>query len=895
MNGRSGRDTDLLNRDDEFASGHEAFDDVADVVQTVTFELYFVSAADLLNDEYITRGVEGASVRGCIGAEELVAVVRTFRASLAGNGEKNKDNDRETIDESHPCGLWCQRSRFVGNYYASELFTNLNFHRSMLISFTLHAMRFRVVSSTMVAIALAMLPLQAQLESDYRPLRCAGPIPDDFLKSTLTQFEVERETLEQEKSGKANRKEKRFLMTGSYATSRMLTSGLVIFGDPLTTYCNEVMDELLRANPDVRHNVRVYVVKSSEVNAFATDQGIIFVTVGLLSKLNTEAQLAFILGHELVHHLKKHSIDLYFEKQDIQKGRGQYRQYSVEDRIMKGSIYNKEKEKEADLLGYEFFSKTPYAKRAAYEAMDLLEFSHTPFADSVFHVSFFESSALRFPDLYKLDTVQHVEGFADKEGETHPSIAYRKEYLLKAIGTAGDEGRDFILSEEDFRQAMMIARFELCRLYLLEQDYGRAIYNCYLLLKQYPDNKYLRVTLSKGLTGLATYATANDERDVLPPTSRVEGELQRLYFLLNTLTEKGLTVMALVNNHKLLQQYPDDSEVQRLFDNSIRALAENYDGLDKFVSELPADYTVIIDSIRPPDKKEKVKVSTNPYESKVTVRSALSRKERKEMEERFLKYALVDIVNDPFAVERFAEISKKHKEEKKKQELKENNYARYAKLYASEIREELNTARRGYRMGSNVLIIVNPAYIELNYRRRSPFKMTKSIEGDEKLQTILRESANTLNLRCEILDPVALNVRDAERFNDMGVLSDWYREQIGHQDKNVLGASAGELEEISGRYGSDYALWLTVVKYREHTLMQRYLSFVSSIILVFTPAAVYGVLVPRPTVVTLGTLYNLQTGEEAASFFRAQSHHGNPGAIPSSLHDILWQVKSKSR
>ena len=51
-----------------------------------------------------------------------------------------------------------------------------------------------------------------------------------------------------------------------------------------------------------------YVVQTKEVNAFAAPGGFIFVTTGALRLMKNEAQLAGVLGHEVAHVEKKHSI-----------------------------------------------------------------------------------------------------------------------------------------------------------------------------------------------------------------------------------------------------------------------------------------------------------------------------------------------------------------------------------------------------------------------------------------------------------------------------------------------------------------------------------------------------------------------------------------------------------
>jgi len=50
------------------------------------------------------------------------------------------------------------------------------------------------------------------------------------------------------------------------------------------------------------------VLDSSDINAFATPGGTIFITNGLLQRLNSESELAGVLAHEMVHVLRKHHL-----------------------------------------------------------------------------------------------------------------------------------------------------------------------------------------------------------------------------------------------------------------------------------------------------------------------------------------------------------------------------------------------------------------------------------------------------------------------------------------------------------------------------------------------------------------------------------------------------------
>ena len=113
-------------------------------------------------------------------------------------------------------------------------------------------------------------------------------------------------------------------MESNFLINEMLHSGRVIFGDPVTTYLNNIKAEILKANPELDDDIRIYTLLSNDVNAFTADNGIVLVTTGLVAQAQNEAEIAFILCHEFSHFYKKHAIDNYVENRKIERGIGVY-------------------------------------------------------------------------------------------------------------------------------------------------------------------------------------------------------------------------------------------------------------------------------------------------------------------------------------------------------------------------------------------------------------------------------------------------------------------------------------------------------------------------------------------------------------------------------------------
>ncbi|MCS7082875.1 MAG: M48 family metalloprotease [Bacteroidetes bacterium] len=77
----------------------------------------------------------------------------------------------------------------------------------------------------------------------------------------------------------------------------------------LLAYVQGIVDTLLRHNSVPHEEVfryRVSLVRGETVNAFATAGGYLYVYTGLLKQVESEAELAGILGHEVAHAAHRH-------------------------------------------------------------------------------------------------------------------------------------------------------------------------------------------------------------------------------------------------------------------------------------------------------------------------------------------------------------------------------------------------------------------------------------------------------------------------------------------------------------------------------------------------------------------------------------------------------------
>lgn len=140
--------------------------------------------------------------------------------------------------------------------------------------------------------------------------------------------------------------------------------------EALQAYVNQLGQKLAGVcdRPDLVYEFKV--VNSSMINAFALPGGYVYVTRGLLAYVNTEAELAGVLGHEIGHITARHAVRQYTKAQAYQFGIlaasivypeiGQLGQFAdfVAFAIIQG--YGRNNELQADRLGIKYSSSKGY-------------------------------------------------------------------------------------------------------------------------------------------------------------------------------------------------------------------------------------------------------------------------------------------------------------------------------------------------------------------------------------------------------------------------------------------------------------------------------------------------------------------------------------------------------
>jgi hypothetical protein len=305
---------------------------------------------------------------------------------------------------------------------------------------------------------------------------------------------------------------KDFIIKSFFKIDQLLLSGRVAFGDPVTAYINQVADEILKDKPELHVQLKFYHIKSPQLNASSTPQGIILVNTGAFAYLQNEAQLAFILCHEIAHYVKDHALNSYTENQQALKGKGIYGSISLDEQIELYFNHSHEKEMEADSLGVALFLETGYDPAEITSALHLFHYYYLPFGNKPFNVNFFNKEEFTIPYIYFKDSLSPVS-IVEKESDeykTHPNISKRKTAVDSLLYGKHLSGSKYLVSEPSFKNLSTFCRFESLRLDILQKNYTKALYSSYLLLDEYPGNEFLETCIAKSLYGLTKFRNSEE-------------------------------------------------------------------------------------------------------------------------------------------------------------------------------------------------------------------------------------------------------------------------------------------------------------------------------------------------------------------------------------------------
>lgn len=738
--------------------------------------------------------------------------------------------------------------------------------------------KFRFSRWIVSALCLSSFWVSAQSDfNNYKPLLSAGKIPADFTKLTYQKIEEDKGSKSKDLSYS---QEKVFLEGIHYSIDGILHSGLVVYGDEVTNYINDVAKHLLKDNPDLLNKLRFYTLKSNETNAFSTDQGIVFVTTGLIAQLTSEAQLALVLAHEICHFTEKHVLETYNHK---------FENRSYSRRIQELSKYSKEKEFEADVKGLEIYHRADYPKNEVLPTLDVLMYSYLPFDEVEFPNTYLNSNLLFVP-LSKFPTEKYpIKAVEDEDDSksTHPNIKRRKEKMQEAIGNYGQWGTNAnYLSLERFQYIRTICRFESIRTDLIDMKFADALYSIFLLEKEYPSSMYLKRMKAKTWLGIAQHRNENSLSKNLMKTSEFEGEVSAVHYFLKELKKEETATIAMRIVHDLYLQNPEDREMIAIHDRMIYTLAQTEKLELTSLSSMNYQDALAKSKAVESDTLSKVKEEKTELSKYEKIQSKKNIEDPKNFDEtKYYLYALSDVVNDESFLKSYRASKEKIAESEKEDEIwdamsnKERKRARKQRQFEA------------LKLGEKDFIFIEPI---VKKQEKGNVNQVKSEKLAEVYIDAVKDNATDLGMQVTLISTSTLEQQGTSAYNERAILFNYLGQISENDDIDVFPVDFDLLDEIKNNYGTDKVVFSLL----EHRYEARALGlsilygvFIPPVLAISVPLALFSA--PNSTLNVV--VMDLNKGQIVKANEFEYNNSLNKTSINAYVYEVLIQLSTQPK
>ena len=647
--------------------------------------------------------------------------------------------------------------------------------------------------------------------NNFTGIKSEGPIPADLRKPLGELYGEDKQRVRDYNDGKLANRDR--VLEASYHINRLMSNGRILYGDPISRMVERIADTLLKDYPELRRELRFYTVKSPSVNAFATGQGMIFVTTGLVAQVENESQLAYVISHEIVHYYRKHNMEVLTRR--IKTSDDEAEQMAD---FLKYHYRSREMENEADSLGLRlFYINSAYDKRVTDGVFDVLQYATLPFDEVPFDTTYFNSPYYRLPSHYFLEEVAPISSRDDYPDSlsTHPNIKKRRARTGDILSHYNGGKAYVATTQEEFAQLRTLARFECIRQNLIYANYTRAFYDCYVLERQYPNNAFLARSKAQALYGIAMYKTYYNTNTIVGDYKKYEGEIQQPYYLFRKLTAQEASLVAMREVWKLHKTYPADQQVTAMGRDLMVALRDKHNLARSSFSDTYDTATVVTDA--------GASESANTNQKYARIRQ----KQQKSHIADQSRYAFTDFMMENGDFRRFMD---------------------------SCLDARATASAGGSRDGATFLYA--PQYIVIENSKDATVKYRKSDRMEQSLVARVHEAAEAAKMPVvDFSDPAMRSHSDADYYNDFVAINEWTNEFWQSKGNVPLSLSTQPLmNDLNQRYGAD-KLTLNMAVNREYEpLGSLYLVMLGALAAPSLPIFAYEYFANREVTVTRNLL-----------------------------------------
>ncbi len=649
---------------------------------------------------------------------------------------------------------------------------------------------------------------QQTFETDYILSKCEGETPKEF---TVDILEKTKKNLATDSTFDGFEKSKlvKFYENSNYFIQQFLSGGKVLFGDEMTNYVNKVAHNLLEksGNEALKSKFKFYVLRSNIVNAICMPDGSIFITVGLLSQMENEAQLAFVIGHEMQHFLSQHGKESFLE---LEKLKAEYNRGRIdfESAVSSLSAHSREHEIESDNGGFDIFKKAGYATSEAEKMLMVLQYSHLPFDEKKIDATIFNSEHYVIPNSYFdfSDVFSSIEDDSERDDSksSHPNIKTR---ITNVNKKEEKEGVFSYFDKKEFKYIQTKARFENQYLNILNRQFVKAVYESFLLKSKFPNNKYLDECIAKSLYAIAKQKElkiSNERND----SYRQGNSLVLFHLFYDKFTKKEMSILAVKQllelNDKAFHVYIEDL-VFDLYHNHSTVFSEfSFDSqeLAKQAKKQTAEFQEI-DSVEflALTKIEKIKYLKKKklFEEKVS--------DTLENSKTYAELAFYDY-SEPEWIESVFDSVKKQNKIRYFDEL---SFSRQR-----ELRKERDKKARTFKkqhLDSILILSVNYSWRD----NKGKVNSSESFEFKNEASRVTRKLAGESPVAFKFLGVELFDSLSVDEMNDNFILNEWINEMSESYEDKMLSLTQNRADEVFDRTNYKKIMLVNFVAFKDET------------------------------------------------------------------------------
>lgn len=301
-------------------------------------------------------------------------------------------------------------------------------------------------------------------------------------------------------------------------------------------YLQKLVARLTQADPSLKDlDLRVVFSRDWWPNAVSMGDGTLVLNAGLLIYLGSEAELAFVLGHEIAHYHLNHNheeirrrvelINSDTIKNEVKRiNTLEYGMYNEIRKLTKSLVFDfskhsRDNESEADAFSMDLMIKSGYNVESARQTLEMLDrVDDTLYADPIsasverifnqpefpFRKRWIQKESMIFGEMKNEVDDEKLKKEIDSL-KTHPDCQVRIKQLIPLMEKAGSVGNNYLVDSAYFHQLRLDLYYEMMEQCYKYELLGRNLFYALLLLGKESENTTAVLTIARAWNDIYYY------------------------------------------------------------------------------------------------------------------------------------------------------------------------------------------------------------------------------------------------------------------------------------------------------------------------------------------------------------------------------------------------------